>query len=213
MPQQRRLAAAGGPDEDHELAVLDPERDVVDGRDVAGEGLRHAARATISATTPPPARGRRAALCGSRARCRARRGRPRRPAGARRGRAVRRHAPAPRSQRRPRPRARRRAPCRFRTASIIVTTLPASTPSVAPRDAVPDLDVDAAQAVAAVTDPGGRDRVRDERNPSGLPPARRLSPSLRRGGGRRGSSGRSRRRGRAQRRRCPGRGGRAAASR
>ena len=40
----------------------------------------------------------------------------------------------------------------------------------APRDAVPDLDVDAAQAVAAVTDPGGRDRVRDERDASGRRP-------------------------------------------
>ncbi len=38
--QQRRLAAAGRPDEHHELAVLDRQVDVVDGDDAAGEGLR-----------------------------------------------------------------------------------------------------------------------------------------------------------------------------
>ena len=34
-PQQRRLAAAGGPDEDHELAALDRQTDVVDRANVA----------------------------------------------------------------------------------------------------------------------------------------------------------------------------------
>jgi len=34
-PQQRRLAAAGGPDQHHELAVADRQADVVHGGDVA----------------------------------------------------------------------------------------------------------------------------------------------------------------------------------
>ena len=38
--KQRRLAAAGRPDEHHELAVLDRQVDVVDGDDAAGERLR-----------------------------------------------------------------------------------------------------------------------------------------------------------------------------
>ena len=37
--QQRRLPAAGGPDESDELAVRDLERDVVEGDDIAGEDL------------------------------------------------------------------------------------------------------------------------------------------------------------------------------
>src|SRR3972149_4904709 len=40
-PQDRGLAAAGGPDEHHELAVADLERDVVDRDHVAAEDLRH----------------------------------------------------------------------------------------------------------------------------------------------------------------------------
>jgi hypothetical protein len=39
-PQQRRLAAAGRADEDHELAVLDPQVHVVDGDGSAREDLR-----------------------------------------------------------------------------------------------------------------------------------------------------------------------------
>ena len=34
-PQQRRLAAAGGADEDHEVAVLDVEVDTLDGDELA----------------------------------------------------------------------------------------------------------------------------------------------------------------------------------
>ena len=40
--QQRRLPAARGTDQRDELAVLDPQRDVVHGGDSAGEDLRHA---------------------------------------------------------------------------------------------------------------------------------------------------------------------------
>jgi hypothetical protein len=44
-PQQRRLAAARRPHEDHELAFLDLERHVVDRPRAVAEGLRQAAQA------------------------------------------------------------------------------------------------------------------------------------------------------------------------
>ena len=43
-PQQGRLAAAGGTDEHHELAVLDRQGDSVHGLDAAGERLPHSAQ-------------------------------------------------------------------------------------------------------------------------------------------------------------------------
>ena len=96
--------------------------------------------------------------------------------------------------------------CRFLTASIIVRTLPASTPSG--RRATPSRistsiplrrqwrSLVPAAAIASVT---------SARRPAA---ARRTSCAISgRGGGRRGSPGRSRRRGRAPHPRCRGRGG------
>ena len=59
-------------------------------------------------------------------------------------------ARAPRSRRRPRRASGTPSACRFWTASIIVSTLPASTPFGPAHDAVVHLHVEAAERVGAV---------------------------------------------------------------
>ena len=91
-----------------------------------------------------------------------------------------RRAPAREStspRRRP-PRAATPSACRLRTASIIVSTLPASTPS-GPRT-VPSCTCTSRlpRLYGAVVQPGGRDRVGDERHPLAAPRARRPSRRL-----------------------------------
>ena len=54
----------------------------------------------------------------------------------------------------------------MRTASIIVSVLPASAPVVAASDPVVDLDVEIAQPVRAVVEPGSRDGIGHERDPA-----------------------------------------------
>ena len=217
QPQQRRLAAAGRADEDHELAVLDVQADVVDRAHAAAELLRDAVdddlghRRASSGLGPaaPSTRslpathdaaqlepvvedddvGRAARRLATPSSSTGARAR----AGRRRGRGrdgVGRRGDAERVQVPDRLEHRRRRCRRGRRR--------------APRDAAVDADLDVAEPVAPVAGAGRGDRVGDERDPAGGAAAGRRAPSRARGGARRGSPARRRRRARAPRRRSPG---------
>ena len=59
QPEERRLPAAGGTDQDEELAVLDRERHVVDRDDAASECLRHMLEDDLSQRRRAPSLRRR----------------------------------------------------------------------------------------------------------------------------------------------------------
>ena len=170
--QQRRLAAAGGADEHHELAVLDVQRHVVDRDHAAGELLRHPLDqdlghvVTYAATRSwPPTRTVRISSSSSRTTTSAAGTRPQR-AERRSAHHARRHGGRGLDGVRERDVQRVQRPHGLDQRQRATGEHAVGTPG----DSVADLDLDVAEPEDAVAHARGRDRVRDEGDPAGRRP-------------------------------------------